>query len=101
MLDNTHSSQVVLEPNQNYIKEAQIKEIQNIEAEALVASIEEKTVITDNKIALEKWQTKDQGLGILPQLRLEDINQSMSLPQLTIKVLYSRYQRLNLYESIF
>lgn len=85
MVDNTHSTRVRLGPNKNYITDAREEELKSVGREALGTSPEEKRTIIEKKIALEKWQKENHPLWTLPELKLEDINQSVSLPQLTIK----------------
>ncbi len=84
LLDNHHRSQVVLEPDMNYISSRQEKEIKQIKQASVNKNLEEKEKIKDNKKALQQWQNKEE-LSTLPQLTLEDISQPSPLPKLSIR----------------
>lgn len=94
MISNNHTSQVVLEPDQDYILKQQLKEKQYIEELTLQIRSEDRQKIVDNQEKLKKWQETREDLLSLPQLAIEDIDTSGELPQLIIK---NKKNRKNLY----
>ncbi|HHX62097.1 MAG TPA: hypothetical protein GX707_15515 [Epulopiscium sp.] len=85
LLHNNHTSQVVLVPDENHITKAQNQETRKIELEEVSNDQDAIKVLMDNQTKLEQWQQEKGRIESLPQLNLKDINQSISLPQLTIK----------------
>ncbi len=84
LIENSHKSQVLLAPDKEYIAGAQEGEIRKIVLEEFNNDISKINAIIDNQNKLSKWQLSNNDGG-LPELGLQDINQSLSLPKLTIK----------------
>lgn len=84
LLENNHRSQVILAPDENYILKAQRDEMRKIALEESNNNAEMVKRLIQNQNSLEKWQQKEIGLEVLPELSLSDINQSTPLPKLKV-----------------
>lgn len=85
LLENSHKSQVVLAPDDSYIAKAQAGEQRKIALEEANNDIDKVNMLIESKKNLEAWQQEKPLPGSLPELRLEDLNQTSPLPKLTIK----------------
>lgn len=85
LLENNHRSQVVLAPDKNYILKVQKDETRKIALEEANNNSEMVKALVQNKQSLDQWQQKEIEVGLLPELKLEDINQSVPLPKLKIE----------------
>lgn len=85
MLDNSHKSQVVLMADKDYIRRTQEKERLATEQKSKSSNMIKRFFTKNNKGKLEKWQQKEDELGQLPKLSLEDIKEASPLPKLDLR----------------
>ena len=84
LLENNHKSQVVLAPDKNFILNTQRDETRKIALEEANNNSDMVKELIQNQEGLDLWQREEIEVGLLPELTLEDINQSAPLPKLKV-----------------